>query len=319
MRETTLFDLASLTKVLVTTTLVMKRWEEDSLDIDAPLQDLLPSYFPSDKRSLTIRQLLTHTAGLPAQTRLRREFPPEPVAGDSADPADPRRLIIERMLTTPLRSPPGSEVLYSDLGPVIVGDILEQLAGLRLDHLCDREICAPLQLHDTFFIHLDDPLAKARAPDQFAATEDCPWRGRVIVGQVHDENAYLLRGVAGHAGLFSNIADLMVVARAFLDPSASGLLLPRTVDYFTAAQADLPGGRAIGWAKPDPATSSGSHLSTAAFGHTGFTGTSIWIDPAADVLIVFLSNRIHPSRDNAALLEFRGTLHDAIMESLGNA
>ncbi|HIC68100.1 MAG TPA: hypothetical protein EYO90_01065 [Candidatus Latescibacteria bacterium] len=171
---------------------------------------------------MTVRQLLSHTAGLPAEVRLREQLAPEPLCPMSGDARDS---VIKRLLASAPEYEPGTDVKYSDQGPILVGDLLEKLAGDSLDRLCEREIYSVFGLADTFFVHLDDPLPKARRPpESFAATEDCPWRDRVVVGQVHDENAYLLRGVAGHAGLFSTAADLSVLARMLLNPeTAHGL------------------------------------------------------------------------------------------------
>jgi CubicO group peptidase (beta-lactamase class C family) len=318
MVGSTLFDIASLTKVLATVLLVMKHTERGQLDIDTPLGEILPSYYPPDKSRLTIRQLLTHTAGLPAEVRLREQLAPEP-QGSRLDKT--RDSVMKRMLASAPEYEPGTDVRYSDQGPILVGDLLEKLSGESLDRLCERELYSVSGLADTFFVHLDHPLPKARRPpESFAATEDCPWRERVVVGQVHDENAYLLRGVAGHAGLFSNAEDLSVLARMLLNPdTAGGYLRADTVRHFTQSQLNLPGARAVGWMKPVEGGPFGDFSSPAAFGHTGFTGTSIWIDPDKDLYVILLTNRVHPSRQNTELLRFRPQLHNTIVKALGKA
>lgn len=314
MELATRFDLASLTKVLACTLLCMRRWEQGRLDLDAELGQLLPSYYPADKAHLTPRLLLTHAAGLRPLVRLQEEFEPEP-----RDPAAGRRQAMERILATAPDRAPRQETRYSDLGLILLGDLFEQLEGLTLDRLCERELYDPLGLDNTFFVHLDAPLAKAVHPArEFAATEHCPWRGRVVRGQVHDENAYILRGVAGHAGLFSTIDDLAVLARELAEPQ--NLLNPDTVRTFTARQDLVPGStRALGWDTANPGASCGRHLSPRAFGHTGFTGTSFWVDGNSGLWVVLLSNRVHPTRENAAFLRLRPALHELIAESLGLA
>ena len=312
MREETLFDLASLTKVLATTVLLMKRAEDQMLDLDAPLGSLLPGRYPKDKSPLSLRLLLTHASGLPASLRLCDEFAPRPADGHAQ-----RHLIIERILTTPLTAEPGARTRYSDLGPIVAGDALEQLSGSTLDHLCDAEVYGPLGLEDTFFVHLDTPLAKAqRRVGEFAATEDCPWRGRVVQGEVHDETAYLLRGVAGHAGLFSRMQNLLDLAGVLTGDS--GFVSAQTVRQFTARQNLVPDStRAIGWDTAGPGSACGHHFSTHAFGHTGFTGTSFWVDPQTGLYVVLLANRIHPAREDTGFLSFRPGLHDLIAATLG--
>ena len=317
MAEGTLFDVASLTKVLATVLLVMKHTEQGRLDIDTPLGEILPSYFPSDKSALSIRQLLTHTAGLPAEVRLREQTAPEPLG----TPGDARDSVLKRLLASSPEYEPGTDVRYSDQGPILVGDLLEKLAGDSLDRLCESEIYSVFGLADTFFVHLDNPLPKAqRPPESFAATEDCPWRRRIVVGEVHDENAYLLRGVAGHAGLFSTVGDLSVLARMLLSPeTADGFLHSNTVHHFTQSQLHLPGARAVGWMKATSGGPFGDCSSPAAFGHTGFTGTSIWIDPEKDLYVILLTNRVPPTRQNREFLRFRPLLHNTIVKAMGKA
>lgn len=314
MHENTLFDLASLTKVLATTLLLMKRSESQALDLDAPLASHLPGHYPEDKSGLTLRLLLTHTSGLPASARLVDVLPLNPEDGNVQ-----RLRAIERILTTPLAAQPGTRTEYSDLGPIIAGDLLEHVGGATLDRACEAEVYGPLGLDNTFFVHLDTPLPKARRdPDRFAATEDCPWRGRVIQGQVHDETAYLLRGVAGHAGLFSMISDLVRLAQVLM--GTDGFITTDTVREFTSRQnlvADST--RAVGWDTAGPGSACGHHFSALAFGHTGFTGTSFWADPGTGLFVILLANRIHPTREDRGFLRFRPRIHDQIATCLGLA
>jgi CubicO group peptidase (beta-lactamase class C family) len=283
------------------------------VDLDAPLGGLLPSYYPADKTGLPLRLVLLHAAGLPAHVPFYKELPPEP-----ADAAARRRQVADQVLSTPLAYAPGTETRYSDLGFILLGDLLEQVAGAELDLLCEQHLYGPLALADTFFVHLDRPLPKARRPlAAFAATEQCGWRGRLVRGQVHDENAYLLRGVAGHAGLFSTVGDLQVLARQLLASVAgTGAAFPCAALRAFVRRQELVSGssRALGWDTPSTGTSCGHRFSPRAFGHTGFTGTSMWLDPEQDRFVVLLSNRVHPTRDNTAFLEFRPRLHDLVLE-----
>jgi len=315
MQESTLFDLASLTKVLATTTLVMKFHETGLLELDRPLGDFLPAHYPPDKASISPRLLLLHAAGFPAHIPFYREFPPAP-----ENPQAQRRAVLQRVRQTALAYPPGTETRYSDLGMMLLGELLERLAGMSLDRLFETQVADPLGLRDTFFIHLDDPLAKARrTADAFAATEQCSWRRSMVRGVVHDENAYLLRGVAGHAGLFSTIADLQILATALLNGLAgkNPFLRADTLAHFTARQELVPGSdRSLGWGTPTPGASCGQRFSPRAFGHTGFTGTSVWLDPRRDRYVILLTNRVHPSRENNRLIDFRPRLHDLIIEAM---
>ena len=307
--EQTFFDLAPLTKVLATTLLTMKLSEAGRLDLDQSLGAILPSHFPPDKAALTLRQILAHCAGLPPHVPFYRDRRPEP-----ADPPAQRRELFNAVRETPLEYAPGTQSKYSDLGFVMLGELLEILEGDRLDRLCETQLYASLGLERTFFVSLDDPLPQARhLPRAFAATEDCPWRKRVVCGQVHDENAYLLRGVAGHAGLFSTLDEVQALARLLLRCLAgdSSFLRAATVAAFIRPQGLVPGSsRALGWDTPSTGTTCGRFFSPRAFGHTGFTGTSIWMDPEEERFVVLLSNRVHPSRDNSKFGRCRPQLHD---------
>lgn len=315
IQEQTLFDLASLTKVLATGLLVMKEYDAGDLDLDAPLGHLLPSHYPPDKAALTLRQILAHAAGLPAHVPFYRDRLPEPT-----DPQAQRLEIFRAVRETPLACAPGSETRYSDLGFILLGELLELLEGDRLDRLCETRLYVPLGLQQTLFVHLDDPLPQARLPQTaFAATETCAWRGRMVCAQVHDENAYLLRGVAGHAGLFSTLSEVQALARLLLRCLAgrSSFLRAETLSTFIRRQELVPGSsRALGWDTPSTGTTCGSYFSPRAFGHTGFTGTSIWMDPKNERFVVLLSNRVHPTRDNNQFGQLRPHLHNLAMTAM---
>ncbi len=310
-----LFDLASLTKVLATTLIIMRLYERNILDIDSTLTQLHPDYSGSECAELSLRQLLAHCSGLPATEQFYRDQLP-----DTPDPEERHREILARIRKTRLVYLPNTETKYSDLGPILLGDLLEHLSQQRLDHVFASEVGAPLKLEDAFFVHLQTPLPLAQHPlKTFVATENCPWRQRVICGQVHDENAYLLGGVAGHAGLFASLQAVEKIAQTLLLAAAgqSDYLSSKTIDYFTQRQDVLPSSsRVLGWDTPSENSSCGQYFSAKSFGHTGFTGTSLWIDLEQNSYIALLANRIHPNRNNRTFLSFRPQLHDQVVNAM---
>lgn len=316
MAVDTLFDLASLTKVLSTTLVALRLWDRGQLDLDEPLRAAAPGRYPTEKGALTPRLLLTHTAGLPPFVPFQRHFPPT-----APDPERVRDEVLARVREVPLATRPQANVVYSDLGLVLLGDLIECRTGTRLDRLFAAEVAAPLGLRDTFYIHRQSPLPEAiRPPADFAATECCAWRQTLVRGQVHDENAFLLLGVAGHAGLFGTASDVMTIAeellRALTQPSR---LLSRAAAEAMTTPQPVTGGdpRGLGWALNAPGSSCGHGFSARAFGHTGFTGTSCWIDPDLGNVVVLLANRVHPTRDNDRFLSWRPRCHDLAMAALG--
>lgn len=309
MNKDTIFDLASLTKPLATTLTIMKLVDEGKVYLDQPLESLLSKPIPRDKCRLTPRLLLSHCAGLadwkPFYLELER-FRPEKRKG----------LIRERILEMPLVYSPGEGTLYSDLGFMILEWVIEENAGISLDRFLDRHFYGPLSLEKTFLSSVSCPLRFKG--EQFAATEDCPWRKKLVLGCVHDENAFVLGGYSGHAGLFG-IAEEVYILVNFLREHFYGMrndyFKPETVRTFFTRQDIVNGSTfALGWDTPSPQdSSSGKHFSENSVGHLGFTGTSIWMDLDRDVIVVFLSNRIHPTRDNDKIKVFRPRLHDLIM------
>ena len=315
LKADTLFDLASLTKTLGTTLLCLQARAAGRLDLDDTLDKLRPGHYPPDKAPLTLRDLMCHCAGFPAHVPY--------FSGLSPQALPPRHTTLARILSTPLAHAPRTHTQYSDLGPILVGDLLEYLHGERLDRLFDRDLAAPLGLRDTFFICADTPLKKARRPaTAFAATETCSWRGSTLQGQVHDENAFLLHGVAGHAGLFSTSADLVLFARHLLRAAEGDDTLGLAAGIGQCAKhqritPDSP--RSFGWEMARPGASCGARSSAKAFGHTGFTGTSLWLDLERQAYIILLSNRVHPTRANTAFVRFRPQVHDAVFAALDAA
>lgn len=294
----TLYDLASMTKVVGLTTLVMQGIEEGKLDLDAPIQRYVPAFQGAHKDSVTLRHLLTHSSGLPAWRPLFLQTTSRTDAFALAD-------------TTPLDTLPGVRMVYSDLGIIVMTQAVEQVFGHRIDTLFAERVAAPLGLTSTRYLPPPGWLSR------IAPTEQDPWRGRMIRGEVHDENAARLDGVSGHAGIFSDAVDLLTFGEWLLRARATDSI----VHAFTLRQNFVPGSsRALGWDTPSPGGSAGSLLSPESVGHTGFTGTSIWIDPTRDLVIVVLSNRVHPSRGNNKWGELgvRGGVADRVVGALEN-
>ena len=314
------YDLASMTKVVALTTLAMQAVSEGRLDLDAPIQRYVPAFQGAHKDAVTLRHLLTHSAGLPAWRPLYLG-------------ADSRAAAFALADTTPLDTLPGARMVYSDLGIIVMTQALEGVYGHRLDTLFAERVAAPLGLTDTRYLPPETWRART-APTEL----DTAWRRRMLRGEVHDENASRLDGVSGHAGLFSDARDLLAFGEWLLAarrealagcpaPSARGagdcpaepLAPPSALPQFLRRQEVVPGSsRALGWDTPTPGGSGGSLLSPESVGHTGFTGTSIWIDPTRDLVIVVLSNRVHPTRENQLWLRLgvRGGVADRVVRAL---
>jgi CubicO group peptidase (beta-lactamase class C family) len=259
------------------------------------VQQNLPEFVGAGKEAVTVRHLLTHTSGMPAHRTLWLE-------SESADEA--RRIVFG----TPLDTVPGVRYVYSDLGAMLAGWIIERVTGQPLDGYLAANVFGPLQMADTRY-H-PDPADIGR----IAPTEVDPWRGRHLRGEVHDENAFRLGGVSAHAGLFSSAHDLARFARMMLNGGeldGARIVRPRTIEEFTRRQAPAISHRALGWETPNGTNSAGRVMTCPAFGHTGFTGTSIWIDPANDLFVVILTNRVNPSRANSRIGPVRTTIADA--------
>ena len=275
--QSSIYDLASLTKVVGTTTAAMILWDEGKLDLDAPVYRYLPAFGGGMKNEVTIRHLLTHRSGLPAGRDLWRI---------ARNPQEARLAVID----TPLGCRPGACFEYSDLGFDVLGMVVENIAGKGLDEYLKERVFAPLGMTDTEF-RPGDSLRFRIAP-----TEIAPPRGYPIRGEVHDENAYALGGVAGHAGLFSTAADLSIFAQMMINGGTYAgvrIVSDSAVHYFTRRAA---GSRALGWDTCNGDGGCGTYLSERAYGHTGYTGTSIWIDPDREMFVVLLTNRVHAAR-----------------------
>jgi CubicO group peptidase (beta-lactamase class C family) len=337
-----IFDVASLTKVIATTTLAAIFVQEGKIDTDDRVVKYLPAFGRGGKSAVTIRQLLAHTSGLPAWREHYLEVAKDP-SGRAAflPPAErppPEELkhafqrglamVKEAVLAQPLEAEPGKRALYSDLGFMALGWVLEAVGGEGLDALCEQRIFRHLKMKDTFFLSGQDPKAAARRRKDrsFVATERCEHRQEVNCGAVNDDNAWAMGGVAGHAGLFSTAPDVGALGQSWLDALRGRPALVRAgVARLFAIRDGAPvesgtPTRALGWDTPSPEGSAfGTRLGRSeqgAIGHLGWTGTSLWIDPAAELVCVLLTNRCHPSRDNERIKAFRPRFHDAVAAAL---
>lgn len=290
----TVYDLASLTKVVGLTTAMMQLVAEGRVALDTPAVHYVPAFRDS---SVTVRQLLTHSSGLPAWKPLFRQ-------------AHSRADMFALVDAEPLESPPGTRMVYSDLGAIVLTQIVEHVTGERLDRYLESRLFGPLGMTDTRY------LPPASWLDRIAPTEvDTTWRHRLVRGEVHDENAAAMGGISGHAGLFSTAPDLAKFAQLMLTFGRTGarahgrtgdrLVDSATIAAFTQVQDPAFSSRALGWDTPSKGSSAGDLLSPRAFGHTGFTGTSIWIDPEKDLFVILLTNRVYPTRENGQILRIR--------------
>lgn len=296
----TIFDVASLTKVMAATPMAMVLYEHGALDLDMPVSAIIPAFGNDGERAtVTVRHLLTHTSGLPAYEKLFER-------------AKSREELIRSASVLPLETAPGERVNYSDIGFILLGEILEHLADESIDDFCAREIFGPLGMSRTGF----------RPPtewcEQIPPTEDDrTLRRRVVQGEVHDENAYVMGGVSAHAGLFSSAADVAKFAEWTL-AGGKPILRPATVTLFTAPQPVRSGyARALGWDRVSQPSSSGRCFSESAYGHLGYSGTSLWIDPEKRLSVTLLTNRTWPHRESQLIKQVRPAFHDAVMHALG--
>ena len=308
--EDTVFDLASLTKPLCTTLVVLHLIQSARLKLEDRLGGVAEAFRTGDKADIRIDQLLSHRSGFPAWRPFFETLCRQPLAarGD---------LLQKLLVDEPLVYPPGERALYSDLDFMVLQIVAETLGGQRLDQYARRELYRPLGIPDLFFIDTTAPPPQC----SFAATAQCPWRGRVLKGHVHDDNAYALGGVAGHAGLFGTAAAVADLLDALLAAAKKGqpanVMDPHLLRSFFRRQP--PSEWALGFDTPAATgSSSGQYFSSNSIGHLGFSGTSFWMDLDREVFVVLLTNRIHPSPANAGIKAFRPLIHDLVMAALGH-
>ena len=298
--QRTIYDVASLSKVVGTTTAIMILYDENKIRLDDPIVSYIPTFGGGDKDNVTVRQLLTHTSGLPAGRDIWRI---------AQTPLEARALV----LSTPLEGRPGAQYIYSDLGADVLGLLVEVVSGEPLDKFLTRRVFDPLGMNETMYRPADSLRYR------IAPTEVTPPRGYPLRGEVHDENAYALGGVAGHAGLFSTAADLSVFAQMMLNGGEYNgvqIISKQTVDLFTSRSF---GHRALGWDTAEGDYGSGRYLGPTAYGHTGFTGTSMWIDPEREMFVILLTNRVHAARalrPAKVISDVRADLSDAAVLSV---
>jgi len=302
MQTNTLFDLASVTKVIATTTAAMLCFDRGLLKLDDKVVKYFPQFGVQGKKNITIKNLLLHTSGLPPFIRFYLT-------------CKNKEEVLQKIFTAKLEYPTGAKTVYSDLGIIVLGKIIEKITKKSLDTFCTDEIFLPLGMTETCF----NPAKELR--DRCAPTEnDTYWRHRQLVGEVHDEASSLLGGVAGHAGLFSTADDLSKLLQMLLQKGmyqGRQFIKPATVELFTSRQSN-GSTRALGWdTKLGEEFSSAGHLfSNLSYGHTGYTGTSVWTDPTRKLFVILLTNRVYPSRENNKLIRLRPVIHDAVIRTL---
>jgi beta-N-acetylhexosaminidase len=301
----TMFDLASLTKVTATTTAAMICYDRGLFGLDDKVAKYFPEFGVKGKENVTIRNLLVHDSGL-------RPDIPSYKAFDSV--TNKEQGVMNEIFNDTLIYPTGTKMVYSDLNFILIGKIIEKVTGKSLDEFCEENIFKPLGMNSTMF-NPPDSLIYRIAPTEY----DNYWRHRQIRGTVHDETSQLLGGVAGHAGLFSTAGDLAKLLQMLLQKGiyqGKRYIKESTVKLFVKKQSDLSS-RALGWdTKSSGYSSAGNLFSDISYGHTGFTGTSVWTDPTRNLIVVFLTNRVYPTRNNLKIIKVRPKVHDAIIQAL---
>ncbi len=328
MARDSIFDLASLTKVMATTTAILCLVDEGRLALDDPVSKTLPPFAERGKEAVTLRHLLTHSSGLKPWRGFHEPLLAKEAKTGERLIATPqgREWIIERVVRSALVHEPGAAAVYGDLDFIALGAVVEAVTSQTLDGYCAQRIFSPLGLRDTCFLPLPsdgvtDPSESLRTHPlrrRIAATENCPWRGRILWGEVHDPNAWAMGGVAGHAGLFSTADDVMQFSQTWVDVwHGRSTALPRDRVREFSERQQLPEGSdwALGWDTPSPtASSSGRYFSVQSVGHLGFTGTSVWIDLDREAVVVMLTNRVHQVAKRSRF-GLRPTIHDHILEA----
>ena len=307
----TIYDLASLTKPLATSLAILHMQESGQISLDQKLSDFFPKKWLIQKDEITIQHLLCHNSGFPAHRPFFEQLRTLPKIDRSSE-------LLRMILSEPLIHPIGVKTIYSDLGFMLLHIIIEKITGSPLNKYVEKNIYLPLGLNNLFFI--DKSIEKK---DNFAATENCPWRKKTLIAEVHDDNASVLGGICGHAGLFGNLADVSRLLQILLEiyhshPDSNSLQqVISTPGLQSFMQVPEDAERALGFDIPTPPnSSSGQYFSNNSVGHLGFTGTSFWMDLDRSIIIVLLTNRVHPDRNNTKIRQFRPIIHDLIMRKL---
>jgi CubicO group peptidase (beta-lactamase class C family) len=315
LKKSTCFDLASLTKPLATTMAILCLIKMKKVDVDEKLPSLLEKKIKDEKKKITIGQLLSHCSGFPAHREYFRIL--------KNTPTNKRKDLVDvLLLKEELEYTPGTKTIYSDLGFMLLGRIIEKKSGEPFGQFIKERVLQPLNLEKNIFFNPlfdDDHIHRNK---EFAATENCPWRKKILCGEVHDDNSYAMGGVTGHSGLFGDIKSVTTYAGLILDMWKGAARHPNIenrdlVDFLGKQQKILASNRTLGFDTPGKsAPSSGKYFSKKTVGHLGFSGTSFWIDPEKDVVVVLLTNRVHPSRKNTKIKQFRPYFHDMVMERI---
>jgi len=324
MQPDTVFDLSSLTKPLATTTAFMLLMKEKKVALDDRVTRFFHNFGVHGKIHVTFRHLLAHSSGLAAWRpyhreieRLERHGRPGFLGSRGA-----KEFVYAQVHRERPEYEAGTRTVYSDLGFILLGELIEVVAGMPLDRFCHERIFCPLGLRSTGFVDLYALRMRRLVPvtESIAPTENCPWRKRILCGEVHDDNAWAMGGVAGHAGLFASAMDVALLAARLCAcwRGEDDFVPPEIVrEFWTRGPGETGSSWALGWDTPSPAGSSaGVRISPAAVGHLGFTGTSLWIDLEREATVVLLTNRVHPRRDNERIRTVRPRVHDAVLEVL---
>jgi CubicO group peptidase (beta-lactamase class C family) len=322
----TVYDLASLTKPLATTTATLLFVQRQRIDLEEPIENRLTELCGSAIGKVSLVHLLTHSSGLPGWRPYYEWLEQESSSHETMmDRGQAQATVLRYLGEETLIYPPGTRSLYSDLGFMLIGFLLERISGSSLADLCMREVFVPLGAKPLAFLPVlngrqeGGPFGPAHP---VAATENDPWRKRTLHGEVHDENAFALGGIAGHAGLFGTAGSVLALSSAWLNAyhGTTSLFEPDRVRQFVARRSDIPdSSRAFGWDTPSVRSNAGTYFSKLSFGHLGYTGTSLWIDPTCRLEVVLLSNRVHPTRRNEAIREFRPRIHELIYKEVVGA
>ena len=315
LKKNTYFDLASLTKPLATTMAILCLIKMKKVDVDEKLSSLLEKKIKDEKRKITIKQLLSHCSGFPAHKEYFQ------ILKDI--PTNKRKDIVDDLLLNEkLEYTPGTKAIYSDLGFMLLGRIIEKKSGDSLDQFIKERVLQPFNLEKNIFFNPLFDNNDIHKSKEFAATENCPWRKKILCGEVHDDNSSAMGGVSGHSGLFGDIESVTTYIGLILDMWKGAAIHPnidnRDLVNFLVRQQKIPGSsRTMGFdTTTKSGSSSGKHFSNKSVGHLGFSGTSFWVDPEKDVVVVLLSNRVHPSRENIKIKQFRPYFHDMVMETI---
>ena len=325
MGEDTIFDVSSLTKPFATTIAMMLLVREGKVRLDDRVTRFFHNFGVLGKTHITFRHLLSHCSGLAGWRPFYKDILQIERHGGRINflgSHGAKEHVYQAIHKERLEAPPGTRMLYSDLGFILLGAVVEEVSGLTLDRFCHERIFRPLGLRATAFIDLSLLRTRRLEPvtEMIAPTEHCPWRKKILCGEVHDDNAYAMGGVAGHAGLFTSVKDLDTILCCLKAccRNANAFIPSRIVqEFWTRDQTVSDSTWCLGWDTPSPTnSSSGEYFSRHSVGHLGFTGTSVWLDLEHDRHVLLLSNRVHPSRDNEQIRAFRPHIHDVIVKAL---